>query len=63
MNFTVRWTKEADSTFGDRIHYLNIHWTDKEIKNFRERVREYLDTLKEEPLIGKKAGKASVMSN
>jgi hypothetical protein len=54
MSFTVRWTKEADSTFGDRIHYLNIHWTDREIKNFRE--REYLNILKDEPLLGKKAG-------
>jgi len=58
MSFIVLWTNEAYSTFEKRIDYLRIHWTEKEIKHFKKRVNEYLDTLKEEPFIGKKAGKA-----
>jgi hypothetical protein len=48
---------EAISTFGDRIRYLKIHWTQKEITNFESRVKQYLDVLKDEPFIGKKPGR------
>jgi len=58
MSFTVLWTDEAYSTFEKRIEYLMMHWTDKEIRHFKNRVMEYLDTLKEEPFIGKRAGKS-----
>ena len=57
MSYNIIWTPESLSTFEDRITYLEIHWTDKEITNFKNRVKEYLDTLKQEPLIGKKPGK------
>jgi plasmid stabilization system protein ParE len=57
MSYTVIWTSEALATFEDRIAYLNIHWTDKEITNFKSRVKEYLNTLSETPFIGKKPGK------
>jgi plasmid stabilization system protein ParE len=57
MSFTIIWTPEAITTFEDRIRYLQIHWTEKEISNFKKRVNSYLDLLKEEPLIGKKPGK------
>jgi len=49
---------EAFKTFNDRIAYLEIHWTDKEIASFHKRVKEYLETLKDKPFIGKQAGKA-----
>jgi len=39
------------------MDYLKIHWTEKEIANFHERVKEYLETLIEKPYIGKKAGR------
>jgi plasmid stabilization system protein ParE len=57
MSYTIVWTTESLSTFEDRITYLKIHWTDREITNFKNRVKEYLDTLKQEPLIGKEPGK------
>ena|ERR1700744_2632129 len=57
MTYSIKWMPEAFTTFDDRIIYLNIHWTEKEITNFKNRVKEYLDTLSEEPLIGKQAGK------
>ena len=57
MSFSITWMPEAFKTFDDRIQYLEIHWTEKEIANFRARVKEYLETLKEKPYIGKKAGR------
>jgi plasmid stabilization system protein ParE len=57
MNYTIVWTGEALATFEDRITYLQKHWTEKEIRNFKTRVKDYLDTLSETPFIGKKPGK------
>jgi plasmid stabilization system protein ParE len=57
MNYTITWTSEALETFDDRIKYLKIHWTEKEIVNFKRRVREYLDVLQERPLIAPKSGR------
>ncbi len=57
MSYTIIWTLEALTTFEDRITYLKINWTEKEIKNFKKRVNEYFEVLKEKPLIGKKTEK------
>jgi plasmid stabilization system protein ParE len=57
MSYKIFWTTESLSTFEDRITYLKIHWTDKEITNFKSRVKQYLDILMQQPLIGKKPGK------
>lgn len=57
MSYSIVWTTQAYMSFEDRIEYLAIHFSDKEIKNFRQRVKEYLETLKAEPLIGKNPGK------
>ncbi|MDP9047072.1 MAG: type II toxin-antitoxin system RelE/ParE family toxin [Bacteroidota bacterium] len=57
MSYSIAWTTQAYTSFEDRIEYLAIHFSDKEIKNFPQRVKEYLDVLKEEPLIGKAPGK------
>ena len=32
MSYTIIWTSEALTTFEDRITYLKINWTEKEIK-------------------------------
>jgi plasmid stabilization system protein ParE len=53
MNYSIIWSPDAITTFEDRIIYLTIHWTDKEINSFKKRVNEYLSTLMEEPFIGK----------
>ena len=57
MSYTISWTEEALSAFEDRITYLKIHWTEREIANFKKRVSEYLHVLEEEPLIAQKPGK------
>jgi plasmid stabilization system protein ParE len=56
MIYSIAWTSEAYHSFGERIKYLEIHFTEKEIRRFQERVKEYLEVLKNEPNIGKKAG-------
>jgi len=53
MSYIVIWSPDALTSFEDRIEYLKINWTEKEIKNFKSRVNEYLDVLKERPFIGK----------
>ena len=56
MSYFITWSPQAILSFEDRIEYLEIHWTKKEITNFRQRVREYLEILKEKPFIGKNPG-------
>ncbi len=57
MSYTIIWSPDAESSFDERIQYLKINWTEKEIVKFKKRVKEYLQILKEEPLIGKRFGK------
>jgi plasmid stabilization system protein ParE len=57
MSFNLEWTEEALSTFEERISYLQFHWTEKEITNFKLRVNQYLNTIIESPYIGKRPGK------
>ncbi len=57
MSYTVIWSPDAESSFNERLEYLRINWTEKEIVNFKNRVKQYLETLKEHPRIGKKFGK------
>ena len=57
MSYTITWTQEAISTFEERIAYLNTHWNEREIINFKKRVTEYLKILEVEPLMAKKPGR------
>jgi len=56
MNYSIIWSPRSLRTFEHRLQYLKIHWTEKEITNFNNRVKEYLETLKEKPFIGKIPG-------
>ncbi|SFS44439.1 type II toxin-antitoxin system RelE/ParE family toxin [Mucilaginibacter polytrichastri] len=57
MGFEIVWSKKAIQTFGDRITYLEKNWTEKEIFNFTSRVNEYLNSLKDQPLMFRKSAK------
>jgi plasmid stabilization system protein ParE len=57
MTYSIIWSPDALMSFEERIEYLKINWTEKEIINFRQRVNEYLEVLKETPFIGKKPNK------
>ena len=51
MGPEIIWTQKAINTFGQRIAYLEEHWTEREIFNFTSRVNEYLETLKTQPVM------------
>jgi hypothetical protein len=55
MGFEIVWSNKAIQTFGDRIAYLEEHWTEKEILKFTQRVNNYLDGLKTQPLMFRKS--------
>jgi len=55
MGAEIIWTKRAINTFGNRIAYLQEHWTEKEIFNFTSRVNEYLNSLQSQPLMYRKS--------
>ena len=57
MSYSIIWSPQALLSFEERIEYLEINWTEKEIKNFKQRVKEYLEVLREKPLIGRNPGK------
>lgn len=61
MGAEIVWTKKAIKTFGDRIAYLEEHWTEKEIFNFTARVNEYLKTLQTQPLMFRKSTKLKTL--
>ncbi|GAC1301205.1 MAG: hypothetical protein NVSMB24_03570 [Mucilaginibacter sp.] len=55
MGIEIIWTKRAVHTFGKRIAYLEEHWTEKEIFKFTSRVNEYLESLRNQPLMFRKS--------
>ena len=55
MGPEIVWTKRAIRTFGERIAYLEEHWTEREIFNFTFRVNEYLSSLQNQPLMFRKS--------
>jgi plasmid stabilization system protein ParE len=57
MSYSIIWSPKAYLTFQDRIYYLERNWTQREINNFTIRVKEYLELLKKEPLIGTPTGR------
>ena len=57
MIYSIIWSPKAYLTFQDRVYYLERNWTQREINNFTIRVKEYLELLKKEPLIGTPTGK------
>ncbi|MBC6109169.1 type II toxin-antitoxin system RelE/ParE family toxin [Pedobacter fastidiosus] len=54
---TIIWSKKAGETFQKNIDYLKENWTEVEVKKFLNRVFSYLETLSQEPLIGRKTYK------
>jgi plasmid stabilization system protein ParE len=57
MSYSIIWSPRSYKTFENRVDYLRKNWTEREITNFKNRVKEYLELLKEDPLIGKRTGK------
>ena len=53
MAFKIIWSAEAKVTYLGIIDYLNTEWTEREVRNFVERVHNKLDILTVHPEIGR----------
>ena len=49
----VIWSFTASKSYRDNIIYLKENWTKKEIKNFIDEVDKAVDTISQNPQIGK----------
>lgn len=52
MAYKISWTPRAWKTFEANIYYLEIVWTENEIKKFVTAVDKKLDNLSNHPRIG-----------
>ena len=59
MNLAIRWTHEAERTFGQIIEYLEEKWSEKQVQKFIKRVNRVLKQISEFPFIFK----ASIANN
>lgn len=60
MAKTIIWTPEAEKTLDDIIDYIDQHWSQKEVRNFIERVDRVTDHISRHPLSYRSAGKEDV---
>jgi plasmid stabilization system protein ParE len=49
MNFKLRWTSEAEKTFGQNLEYLSKEWSNAATNDFIDRVEEVLEKIKANP--------------
>lgn len=49
MIYEVIWTVQAKTTYLKSIQYLTENWTNKEIKNFQDRVEEAIESIRSNP--------------
>ena len=52
MDCKIVWSQKAIQSFDANIEYLQINWTDKEIRNFVELVDKKILLLSKQPQIG-----------
>jgi len=53
MAYKIIWSAESKQTYLGIIEYLEKEWTEREIRNFVERVHNKLNLLSAQPEIGK----------
>jgi plasmid stabilization system protein ParE len=53
MGYQIRWTKRAASGFHKLIEFLQEKWGDRSAVKFLSRTQKFLDTIQENPNIGK----------
>jgi plasmid stabilization system protein ParE len=56
----IIWTPEAEKTFDSVLDYLDKHWSERELKNFVERVSSVIEHIRRHPLSYRSAGKEDV---
>ena len=60
MAFKIVWSKEAEDTFEEIISYLEIKWTEKEIKKFVFETSKIVSILKKNPFLFRGSDKAKI---
>lgn len=61
MALTIVWTKRAIHGFERIVHYLEEHWTDREVRKFIHESVEFFELLSEYPeLLQKTARKKNI---
>lgn len=53
MALTIRWSKEARTTYEDVLSYLKENWSDKEVKKFIKKTDSILLVISHQPYIFK----------
>lgn len=57
MALEIVWTKRAETGYDNIINYLEVHFTEKEIRKFVRESNEFFDLLSEYPELLQKTGK------
>jgi plasmid stabilization system protein ParE len=60
MAFKIVWSKEAEDKFEDVISYLEIKWTEKEVKKFVSDTEKIISILKKNPFLFRGSDKAKI---
>ncbi len=56
----IKWTEEAEETYGGIIEYLDAKWTEKEIAYFILQTERVLSFISENPVLFRKSDKKHV---
>jgi plasmid stabilization system protein ParE len=53
MAFEIRWTNRAASNLDKIVNYLLAEWGERSVIKLLNRIKGFLDVIKEKPLVGK----------
>ena len=59
MGYKILWTKEALSNLGDIVDYIEAHWTNRELENFKKKLSSLIEIIAQRPLIFPKSAHRS----
>ncbi len=57
MALEIIWTKRAETGYAKIIHYLEIHFTEKEVRRFVRQSHEFFELLSKYPEMLESTGK------
>ena len=57
MELEIIWSKRAASGYAKILNYLDKQWSQKEVENFEQEVKKFLENLSKHPYILKESEK------
>lgn len=60
MAFKIVWSKEAEDTFENIISYLEVKWTEKEIRKFVSETEKVVSIMRKNPFLFRGSDKAKI---